>query len=66
MHGNMITDSIFLEFAGGIHNNSLIKILNMKKQAGDMIITEPNLIRQSSYYAYDKFKQLANKSISTS
>ena len=62
MHGNMITDSIFLEFAGGIHNNSLIKILNMKKQAGEMIITEPNLIRQSSYYDYDKFKQLANTS----
>ena len=55
----IITDSTFLEFAGGLQNNSLIEILHIKEHIGNNNINEPLLIRQSSYYDYDKFKQLA-------
>ena len=60
MNDNMITDSAFLEFAGGVHSNSLINILDMKKLSNDIITTAPLVIRQSSYYDYDKLKNLAN------
>ena len=59
MNENMITDSAFLEFAEGVHSNSLINILDMKKLSDDIITTEPLVILQSSYYDYDKFN-LAN------
>ena len=55
----MATDETFLQFTDGVTNNCLNNIFN----AGNTIDgnNELSIIRQSSYYDFDKFNSLAKK-----
>ena len=54
----MVTDDTFLKFSGGINDNCLINVLNIKGH--NNAVNEPQLIRQSSYYDNAKFALLAD------
>ena len=50
----MTFDEAFLSYVGGIHNNDLKTVLDIN----DIETNEPQTIRHSSYYDYDKFNEL--------
>lgn len=54
LYKGMTLDDTFLSFLGGINNNDLINILD----TNDVENYEPQLIRRSSYYDFDKFSKL--------
>ena len=49
----MTFDEAFLSYVGGIHNNDLKTVLDIN----DIDTNEPQTIRHSSYYDYDKFNE---------
>ena len=50
----MTFDEAFLSYVGGTHNNDLKTVLDIN----DIDTNEPQTIRHSSYYVYDKFNEL--------
>ena len=50
----MTFDEAFLSYVGGIHNNDLKTVLDIN----DIETNEPQTIRHSSYYDYDKLNEL--------
>ena len=50
----MTFDEAFISYIGGSHNNDLRTVLDIN----DIETNEPQTIRHSSYYDYDKLKEL--------
>ena len=53
----MYFDEIFLSYLGGTETNCLSDILDMHNHE----LNELQIIRRSSYYAYDKFNEFAKQ-----